>query len=131
MSRELFLISVLTIFNVEAQASPRAAALRDKIKKNKHFLPVFSIAAVRAYLQAKPFFLVRKEKIAASPFIVVSLYLAKIASFLLFTGMCLCRQKVSTCLWQVLPYFCCLMWIPCPRTNTPRENVETPSAFQT
>ena len=23
------------------------------------------------------------------------------------------------------------MWIPCPRTNTPRENVETPSAFQT
>ena len=45
--------------------------------------------------------------------------------------MCLCRQKVSTCLWQVLPYFCCLMWIPCPRTNTPRENVETPSAFQT
>ena len=22
------------------------------------------------------------------------------------------------------------MWIPCPRTNTPRENVETPSAFQ-
>ena len=24
-----------------------------------------------------------------------------------------------------------VMWIPCPRTNTPRENVETPSAFQT
>ena len=24
-----------------------------------------------------------------------------------------------------------LVWIPCPRTNTPRENVETPSAFQT
>ena len=23
------------------------------------------------------------------------------------------------------------MWIPCPRTNTPRENVETPSTFQT
>ena len=23
------------------------------------------------------------------------------------------------------------MWMPCPRTNTPRENVETPSAFQT
>ena len=23
------------------------------------------------------------------------------------------------------------MWIPCPLTNTPRENVETPSAFQT
>ena len=23
------------------------------------------------------------------------------------------------------------MWIRCPRTNTPRENVETPSAFQT
>ena len=23
------------------------------------------------------------------------------------------------------------MWIPCPRTNTPRENVETPSVFQT
>ena len=23
------------------------------------------------------------------------------------------------------------MWIPCPRTNTPRENVEIPSAFQT
>ena len=23
------------------------------------------------------------------------------------------------------------MWIPCPRTNTPKENVETPSAFQT
>ena len=23
-----------------------------------------------------------------------------------------------------------LVWIPCPRTNTPRENVETPSAFQ-
>ena len=24
-----------------------------------------------------------------------------------------------------------VMWIPCPRTNTLRENVETPSAFQT
>ena len=24
-----------------------------------------------------------------------------------------------------------VMWIPCPRTNTPRENVETPSVFQT
>ena len=24
-----------------------------------------------------------------------------------------------------------LMWIPCSRTNTPRENVETPSTFQT
>ena len=24
-----------------------------------------------------------------------------------------------------------VMWISCPRTNTPRENVETPSAFQT
>ena len=24
-----------------------------------------------------------------------------------------------------------VLWIPCPRTNTPRENVETPSAFQT
>ena len=23
------------------------------------------------------------------------------------------------------------LWIPCPRTNTPTENVETPSAFQT
>ena len=23
------------------------------------------------------------------------------------------------------------MWIPCPRTNTSRENVETPSTFQT
>ena len=23
------------------------------------------------------------------------------------------------------------MWITCPRTNTPRENVETPSTFQT
>ena len=23
------------------------------------------------------------------------------------------------------------LWIPCPRTNTPRENVETPSVFQT
>ena len=23
------------------------------------------------------------------------------------------------------------MWIPCPRINTPRKNVETPSAFQT
>ena len=24
-----------------------------------------------------------------------------------------------------------VVWIPCPRPNTPRENVETPSAFQT
>ena len=24
-----------------------------------------------------------------------------------------------------------MMWIPCPRTNRPRENVETPSTFQT
>ena len=24
-----------------------------------------------------------------------------------------------------------VMWIPCPRTNTPRKNVETPSVFQT
>ena len=24
-----------------------------------------------------------------------------------------------------------IMWIPCSRTNTPRENVETPSVFQT
>ena len=24
-----------------------------------------------------------------------------------------------------------MMWIPCPRINTPRENVETPSVLQT
>ena len=33
------------------------------------------------------------------------------------------RDSTELRIWQ--------MWIPCPRTNTPRENVETPSAFQT
>ena len=28
-------------------------------------------------------------------------------------------------------YYFRFVWIPCPRTNTPRENVETPSVLQT
>ena len=52
------------------------------------------------------------------------------------------RRVVTLCLW--FHCFCVwvefelyhhqnwgVMWIPCSRTNTPRENIETPSIFQT
>ena len=53
-SRELFLIRVLTIFNVEAQVPPLQHR-EQKILENQHFPPVFLIAAVRAFLQPVPF----------------------------------------------------------------------------
>jgi len=64
------LISVLTIFNVKAQGPPRQR--EQIILKNKRFVPVFLIAAVRDYLQPISFLNRLETKLCniAFPFVI-------------------------------------------------------------